>query len=361
MGARAMVLTLVAFVSGCAARITGGAQPALAPAAEIAGDRAQASRDSNSPAESSFDKVTVEAEVNLQVESVEDAAQAVRVVVKELGGKISNDEILREANIASFVLRLPPDRIDTFMTRLATVGIITHRRVRLADVTKQYVDTKIQLDNLLQALTRYQEILKAATKVDEMLAVEQQLTRVRSDIERLKGELAYVADRVELATVIVSISPVEEGPAFSPEAKFHPGVSAVYLAALRQGHRPRGYVGPGFNLYFARAIHFDVAVLRVTETGPFSADAIIMSMGGEAYSDFLGRGKRVFLNPFFGYNLGWTRLERVDFVSAGLTAGVELVKIDYLLIDLAVRGEALTNRSALRMAVQPQLSANVAF
>ena len=102
-------------------------------------------------------------------------------------------------------------------------------------------------------------------------------------------------------------------------------------------------------------------MLRQADKTPFAADAVSLSLRGEAYSDFLGRGKRTFMNPFFGYSLGWSRITDVDFLSFGLTAGVELVKTDYVLVDLAVNGAALTNHHDLRMAVEPHLGVNVAF
>jgi hypothetical protein len=357
----ALVLSIL-LSTGCMAAHTAALSvlPPLAPSAGIASDRVAASREAGGVV-ATGDKLTIEADVNLQVENVEETAVAVRATVRELGGRITNDEVLREVNIASFVLRLPPARLDAFFEKLETLGEIKHRRIKSTDVTKLYVDTQLQLDNLLQALARYQEILKAANKVEEMLAVEQQLTRVRIDIERLKGELAFLTDRVDLATVTVSISPVDKTPVFAPQAKFHPGVSAVYLAYLRPQAKTEGYLGPGFTLQLARFAHFDFAVLRHVRASGFPPDAVIAGMGGEVYSDFLGRGKRTFINPFFGYSFGWARIDSVDFVAAGATAGVELVKSDYVLVDFAVKTQALANRFDLHMAVQPQLTVNVAF
>ena len=133
------------------------------------------------------------------------------------------------------------------------------------------------------------------------------------------------------------------------------------MAYLRPEHATEGFVGPGFTVQLARFMHFDVAVLKGTDDKVFEADAVTAGIGGEAYSDFLGRGKRTFLNPFFGYAFGWARIDSVDFVSMGATAGVELLKSDFVLLDFAVKAAALANRYDLRMAVQPQLTVNIAF
>ena len=184
---------------------------------------------------------------------------------------------------------------------------------------------------------------------------------MRTELEKLRGERALLADRIDQALVTVSLSPVERRPVAAPHAKFYPGVSAAYAAYFVPGRRPTGFYGPGFSLQLARFVHFDLAVLRGVDAGRFSADAILASMGGEAYSDFLGQGKRTVLNPYFGFNLGWARFRDADFAALGATAGVEVLKTTLVLVDLAVDARAVFNWYDLRMAVVPKLTLSLAF
>ncbi|MBI5507346.1 MAG: DUF4349 domain-containing protein [Deltaproteobacteria bacterium] len=357
-----IVLGLVVCVGCSAARAAAvAALPSLAPTASVAGDRALAARETLSDDGGDGDKITLEADVSLEAQDVDQSAASLRGFARQAAAKIISDEVLKDARIATFVLRLPPEKLESFLAQVMGLGDVTHRRIRAADVSKQYRDTEIQLDNLQRSLARYQEILKAATKVEEMLAVEEQLNRVRTAIERLTGELTFLADRVALATVTVSISPKDNTPMFAPHAKFYPGVKAAGLAYFRPDAGPVLFYGPGFSLQLARWLHFDVQVLRDRRDKVFAADVVDLSLGGEAYSDFLGRGKQTWFNPYFGFNAGWIRVEGVDFTSLGVMTGVEIYKSTYVVLDLGVKAAALANRFALHLAVEPTLSLDLAF
>ncbi|WP_428269820.1 hypothetical protein, partial [Haliangium sp.] len=60
------------------------------------------------------------------------------------------------------------------------------------------------------------------------------------------------------------------------------------------------------------------------------------TVGGGLYSDFLGRGRRRFFNPYLDVRLGVAYLDGAAF-AFGAGAGVELFKHDYLLVDTNVR------------------------
>ena len=49
-------------------------------------------------------------------------------------------------------------------------------------------------------------MLGRTTTVGEVLTIERELTRVRSDIERFQGQLNFLERRIDLATITVSLS-----------------------------------------------------------------------------------------------------------------------------------------------------------
>ena len=61
------------------------------------------------------------------------------------------------------------------------------------DVGKRFYDSQIALSNLEVTLARYQKILERAATVQEVLVIEEHLARVRGEIERVKGELRFLA------------------------------------------------------------------------------------------------------------------------------------------------------------------------
>ena len=49
-------------------------------------------------------------------------------------------------------------------------------------------------------------MLGRTSTVSEVLTIERELTRVRSDIERFQGQLNFLERRIDLATITVSLS-----------------------------------------------------------------------------------------------------------------------------------------------------------
>jgi hypothetical protein len=76
------------------------------------------------------------------------------------------------------------------------------RQVSAEDVTEQYVDLDARLKSQRQLEARLLEIIaKQAGNLDELLAVEKELSRVRQEIERMDGQLRAMQDRIALSTI----------------------------------------------------------------------------------------------------------------------------------------------------------------
>lgn len=52
--------------------------------------------------------------------------------------------------------------------------------------------------------TRYKELLKKASKVDEILIIEKEMGSLRTEIESMEGQLQYLQDRVSFSTLTVT-------------------------------------------------------------------------------------------------------------------------------------------------------------
>jgi hypothetical protein len=71
------------------------------------------------------------------------------------------------------------------------------------EVTMQLVDLEARLRNLRASETALLELMSRATTVSDVLAVQTQLTSVRSDIESYDAQRASLADQVAMTTVSV--------------------------------------------------------------------------------------------------------------------------------------------------------------
>jgi hypothetical protein len=137
--------------------------------------------------------------LTLQVPEPEKAGKEVTDLARELGGWT---QLLDGPHL---LVRVPAAAFDDAVARIALLGQVISRKVTGADVTDQVRDLRIRLDNAEKVRVRLTAILDQAKSVPEALAVERELSRVTEEIERLKGAIAQMQDRISYSTVSIEL------------------------------------------------------------------------------------------------------------------------------------------------------------
>jgi hypothetical protein len=107
---------------------------------------------------------------------------------------------------ASLELRVPADRFEAMQTVLDSVGDVEWLNVAVQDVGEEYVDLSARTANAKRLETRLVELLATRTgKLEDVLAVERELARVREEIERFEGRLRFLRTRVATSTLAVRL------------------------------------------------------------------------------------------------------------------------------------------------------------
>lgn len=304
---------------------------------------------------------------NLSVE-VDDAAKVtaeLRDHLAELGGRLVTEQVYGAETSwrASISIRLPPGQVDPLIAWLSARGDIVEKRIEAADVSRQLFDQKLALTNLRLTLDRLRALLdQGGLTMQDILAIEREMTRLRGEIERIEGEKRWLEDRVALATLHIGLSN-RDGAVSMAEAKFYPGPRLSMMTLLGGGDRKRNRLGGGAVIHLVvprLTLELDVFDDVPAGDGPAENHAVIATWGAAAYSDFLGRGKRRFFNPYIGFRAGYGYLDYHAFVvQAG--AGVELFKHRHAMIDANVRATGLIGRDDADAALISSLSAVFAF
>jgi hypothetical protein len=346
--------------------------PAVAPASVAAVAPAPASNASGGVVKSARpEMLDIEATLSIEVDSVASAAAALRSVARNFEAIVTEDHMNQNAAAATaqLTIRVPSSRVDGFFEAMGNVGRLLSRQINARDIGKEYFDAEIRLENLQNTMHRYEEILKQAKNVDEILRIESELGRLRGEIEQTKGNLRWLSDRAARATVhinlVTSSHEIATQPSLAPpEAKFYPGLRLVQLTDLRGEMGTTGYVGGGVSATFSRQFSLQLDGLRQAGEGSLTKglDVVLLTLGGEMYSDFLGGGKRKFLNPYLGYALGYARFQGHNEAILGATVGLELVKAKAITLDLDARALGLFFGSdGSHLGLEPVLSISVPF
>jgi hypothetical protein len=109
------------------------------------------------------------------------------------------------------VLRVPSASFETLLNQARALGTATGVSTSGQDVTSQYVDLNARLQSLQDSRTQFQQILTRAQNIGDILAVEQQISDLQTQIEQLQGQVRVLDDQTTYCTLTVHVS--ETAPA----------------------------------------------------------------------------------------------------------------------------------------------------
>lgn len=144
------------------------------------------------------------ASLTVVVADVAAAADSAAAVVRGLGGHVTGSE-LTEAKRARLDLRVPAARLDEALAALAALGEERSRSVSASEVTGEVSDLEAALANQRALRDRLRALLARAQKVEEVLAVERELTRLQTELDRGEARLARLRNDVALSAVTVHL------------------------------------------------------------------------------------------------------------------------------------------------------------
>jgi len=103
-------------------------------------------------------------------------------------------------------IRVPADRFDSFIAEVSQLGVPERNSVDSQEVTAEYYDLDTRIKNKKVEEARLLKQLENSTaKLEEILAVEREIARVRGEIEQQEGRLRMLANLTTLTTVTVTI------------------------------------------------------------------------------------------------------------------------------------------------------------
>lgn len=192
---------------------------------EAASTPSKSPSDFSSARSSSGEQLVVRtASMRLRVENIDATLTKVRNAVADFNGQIDDLQVSSETDVpiyypatqgtassdtvplsAYVTVRVPSARLAEFSRRVASFGKVLHESANQTDVTQQHIDLTARLANLRAEEVRLRSFLNAAKNVKEMLAVEQELSRVRGEIESMQSQLDYLDKQISYGTLTIEL------------------------------------------------------------------------------------------------------------------------------------------------------------
>jgi hypothetical protein len=144
-----------------------------------------------------------------------------------------------ERTIATLTLRVTADRLSQVLGSLRELGIVASESAGGEDVTNQVVDLEARLRNEQRIETELLELLASRqdASLAEILQLRTQIASVREQIERFIAQRERLSRLVSLATILVTIHPVnaEDEPVakFTISGYFTDSIERAWNSSLR--------------------------------------------------------------------------------------------------------------------------------
>jgi hypothetical protein len=147
-------------------------------------------------------------------------------------------------------LRVPAGELAAALAELKSLGHVETESQSGEEVTQQHADLVARLKNSRETELRLQAILQQRTgKIADVLAVEQEIARVRGEIEQMEAEQKSLEHRVDFATIELQVA--EEYKAQLDNSS--PSVSTRLHNSLVVGYHRATETLLGFILFLAES------------------------------------------------------------------------------------------------------------
>ena len=110
---------------------------------------------------------------------------------------------------STYVLRIPADKLESFMVSAEENGKITSKTETQQNVTLEYVDVESRISAYKTEKETLTNLLEKAASLENVLAIQERLSEVNYQIVNYTAQLRVLENRVSYSTVTLNIDEVE--------------------------------------------------------------------------------------------------------------------------------------------------------
>lgn len=166
--------------------------------------RASTSDGSSSTQESIKRKILFSAFLNLTVEVPDTANSHIQKIAEKYNGYVN------EVGTYRTIIRVKSENFNDAINEITELGTLQNKSLSGQDVTEEYLDYRIRLENAEKSRDRYLELLAKAENVEAALKVERELERLNGTIDMLKGRMNRIDHLSEFSTITINLKEKQE-------------------------------------------------------------------------------------------------------------------------------------------------------
>lgn len=169
-------------------------------------------------------------EMGLKVDDLEQARNNINTLVARHYGYFANEGLINSDYESAYHLkiRLPSVSFEKFIAEVESGdGEVTFKNIQARDVTAEFIDLETRLSSKREYLKKYNDLLKQAKSVNDILEIEEKARVIQEEIESSEGRLRYLSDQVSLSTLDLTLSKEKV-------FKYHPAKRDNFAERLKQ-------------------------------------------------------------------------------------------------------------------------------
>ena len=174
-------------------------------------------------------KIIYDGEIDLIVKDVDPIGKQVVTFIQDARGYIAEQSTTGSPGsqrAMRWKLRVPVEQFESLVQKVVALGELERNTRTSQDVTEQFYDIEARIKNKKAEEKSLTKILDERTgKLEDVLKIETELSRVRGEIEQLEGKIRVLENLSSLATLILNVREREkfEPPAAGRGRLSHPG------------------------------------------------------------------------------------------------------------------------------------------
>jgi len=173
----------------------------------------------------------------IRVKNVETARTSLdQILTRDHGytAQLNADTAEGSARTLRASVRIPAPELTAALSEIKTLGRIQNETQTGEEVTQQHEDLAARLTTSRGTEERLRAILQQRTgKVSDVLEVEEEIARVRGEIETMEAEQKTLVHRVDFATIDIQFTEDYKAPLTSPDNSALTRIHNAFVAGYR--------------------------------------------------------------------------------------------------------------------------------
>lgn len=161
------------------------------------------------PAKPASRKIIYTASIELIVSDFDTVRDQVSKIAEQHDGFIGNSKLetsTGDRRRATWTLRVPVGKFRPVMASLEQMGHIVSTNTDSQDVTEEFFDLEARVKTKQDEEKALRDILaKSAVKLEDIMTMRRELTRIREEIEVAQGRLNKLSKLSDLTTITVTV------------------------------------------------------------------------------------------------------------------------------------------------------------